>query len=305
MNTDEVCGVLDTLKQVGCISLILSGGEIFARKDIVKILQYARASHFALRLFTNGTLIDRAMAEAIAQVKPWVVEISLYGFRDVHEQVTRVKGSFDDTVRAIEILRGRQIRVYVKSVVMKQNWAELPGLQQYVQRKLKVQWRSIDGGLQISPCDNGSKRPFLFRLSDRQLEKYMLAALTLNKTAKRNPEIRAAGENEHVCGAAFTACNITPSGELNPCLQIRAKDNSLKSKSFTEIWQEHPLFRQLRSLRRGDRQECLGCKDSVHCFLCPGMALIERGSLSARSPEACRLARGWKNAYRLLDKHLA
>jgi MoaA/NifB/PqqE/SkfB family radical SAM enzyme len=50
----------------GVFFLILSGGEIFLREDLVEIVEYARKLRFSVKLKTNAVRIRKAKAECIA-----------------------------------------------------------------------------------------------------------------------------------------------------------------------------------------------------------------------------------------------
>src|SRR6185369_13526326 len=79
MSTAEALHVIDELARSGTLFLVLTGGEIFLRKDTLEIAAHARKRGLAVRLLTNATRIDRELAAAIARVKPMAVEISIYG----------------------------------------------------------------------------------------------------------------------------------------------------------------------------------------------------------------------------------
>ncbi len=56
LSTSEVKDLLDQLAAEGCMYLVMTGGEILERPDLLEILRYARAKQFALELKTNGSL---------------------------------------------------------------------------------------------------------------------------------------------------------------------------------------------------------------------------------------------------------
>jgi radical SAM protein with 4Fe4S-binding SPASM domain len=66
MTTAEIKGLLDQLADTGVFFLILSGGEIFLRKDLFEIVEYARELMFSVKLKTSAVMIRRAKAERIA-----------------------------------------------------------------------------------------------------------------------------------------------------------------------------------------------------------------------------------------------
>jgi hypothetical protein len=79
------------------------------------ILRYARRRGFALRLYTNGFLIDDAYADAARGVGLLEVHVSLYsGVAAEHDAVTRVPGSFERTCGASGAAR-HGVRVVLKT----------------------------------------------------------------------------------------------------------------------------------------------------------------------------------------------
>src|SRR5215472_13096865 len=63
---EEHCRLLDELKEAGCLWLLYTGGEIFARKDFIGIYKEAKKRGFLITLFTNGTLITPTVADMLA-----------------------------------------------------------------------------------------------------------------------------------------------------------------------------------------------------------------------------------------------
>jgi len=108
LTTEEIYSALDELADLACLYLTLTGGEILLRDDFFDIAKYARKKEFAIRLFTNGTLIDEKIADKIKILSPLSVEISLYGMdRLVHEDITKIPGSHEKTTnnrRSVRIL---------------------------------------------------------------------------------------------------------------------------------------------------------------------------------------------------------
>lgn len=297
IKTNEAFNLLDQLKEAGCLYLTFSGGEIFLRKDFFKIAFHAKKLNFALRLFTNGTLITSKTAEKIKRLKPIAVEISLYGFQNTHDEITQVKDSFSKTIKAIKLLRDRGINVSVKTILLKQNGDQIWDLKKFVQNELKVAWVGIGAATLISPCDDGSKRPLNYRVADLQLKKYIREEFLELKKLNEKFKLLRSKEDDFICAAGLFTCNITPFGELNPCVQIRLKENRIKNKSLLEIYRNHEGFKMIRGLRMKDVKECINCKYIKFCFRCPGIALLEEGSLTSKLPEACRQAELRKKVY--------
>src|SRR3954467_6133908 len=62
----EHCRILDELAEAGCLWLLFTGGEIFARRDFLDIYTHAKKKGFLITLFTNGTLITPRVADHLA-----------------------------------------------------------------------------------------------------------------------------------------------------------------------------------------------------------------------------------------------
>lgn len=302
LGKDKIFSVLEELKDAGCLYLTFSGGEILLRKDFFEIAEKARHLNFALRLFTNGTLINEDSAGKIKKLAPLSVEISFYGFRNMHDAITRVKGSFDRTVNGIRLLRKNGVRVEGKYILMRENADEVWKLRKFAIEKLKVEWRGTGGGYVITPCDDGDIGPLSHRMTDTQLEKYMRESARIPKSTKELFEPRKIKKNDILCCSGIIGCNITPQGNLNPCLQIRLKNNSLREKHFMHIWKNHKRIIEIRNSRVSDRIECRKCSLIRYCYLCPGLSFMEKGSFVAKLPEACRQAEVLKNAHQGLLK---
>lgn len=293
----KVFGILRQLKEAGCFYLTFSGGEPLIRKDFFEIADYARKLKFALRIFTNATLVNESIADKLGNLKPISVEISLCGFKDMHEEMTQVKGSFDKTVKAIRLLRERNVEVLVKMTLTKQNVSQVWKLKRFVKKELGVKWRGIGGNFLVSPCDDGNKRPLQYRLNDEQLKKYIKEEKEEFRSVGKEYKPKKVKKNDILCGAGRSGCNITPSGELNPCAQIRLKNNCLNGHNLSDVWQYHPELNYIRSLRVNDLSECRKCELLSYCFYCPGIARLEQGSFLSKLPEACRLAKIRKEIY--------
>ena len=115
LSYQELCRILDEMAEAGCLWLLFTGGEIFARRDFLDIYTYAKRKGFLITLFTNGTLITPRIADYLAVWRPFAIEITLYGrTRDTYERLTGVPGSYDKCLKDLLLERRlaprRQVR---------------------------------------------------------------------------------------------------------------------------------------------------------------------------------------------------
>ncbi len=128
LSTREAFTVMDDLHDFGVRVLILSGGEPLLRPDIHVLGRRARTMGFYVGLSTNGTLIDEASVDAIAEVGYDYVGISIDGIGETHDAFRRKAGAFDASMRAVHLCRARDIKVGLRFTMTQDNAAELPEL---------------------------------------------------------------------------------------------------------------------------------------------------------------------------------
>ena len=276
----EIVAILDHLKERGTLHVIFSGGEILTREDFFDIARYAREKGFALRLLTNGTLIDEAVADEIKELHPLTVEMSLYGSTPAtHDRITACPGSFERALKALRLLNERSIRTIVKSLMMKGNAAEFQRMKKFAQ-EIGSQFLydtiiipKMDGSLE--PCSNRLDREELYRLLYPEVQQ---------KEGNGNP-----GDDDLSCCAGLNALSISPYGDVYPCMGFKESGGNLTKHSLSEI-QHSPIFSKIRSISLSDLRECNGCKFIQYCNRCPALAWMETGDLLAPSQGNCLLA---------------
>jgi len=110
LSKEEHFKVLDELAELGCLWLLYTGGEIFARNDFLEIYTYAKKKGFLITLFTNGTLIREKTADYLSQWPPFAIEITLYGrTKETYDALTGIPDSYERCLRGIELLRDRRL----------------------------------------------------------------------------------------------------------------------------------------------------------------------------------------------------
>ena len=281
-------GVLDALVEAGTLFVTFTGGEVFTRPEALDVFEAARARGFAVRVFTNATLIDGAAAERVARLKPLSVEVSVYSDEaGSHDSITGVPGSHARALSGIRMLIERGVLAVIKSPVMTVN-ADRVGALVALSERIGAELR-LD--LDIVCMDDGSRSPLDLRLDDAGL-RAVLAEPWVRERFLRFDVERPEGPND-ICGAARRTCAISSSGEVYPCNQLTAESaGSLKEQTFGEIWQRSPVMQAVREKRVFDLcEECRLCPRLAYCGRCGAIALQEDGDYLGPSSWACRVAR--------------
>ncbi|MBM4285373.1 MAG: radical SAM protein [Deltaproteobacteria bacterium] len=286
LSTTEAKEVIDQLAEAGTLELVLTGGEALLRPDFFDLAAHARERHLAVTLLTNGTLIDRRAADALKELRPLGVHLSLYGVTGaVHEAVTGTPRSFERTLAGIHLLLEWGLRVQINSLAMRQNVKEIPLLDHFCrERRLPLNLAPS-----LFPTIKGSLKPYAYLLEDADLEGHL---------AWEEASGRRGGGLEGVCNAGFCNVAVSPLGEVFPCNALRLLAGNVRAEPLGLIWQGSPVFRWLRRLTLEDFEVCASCSLLSLCPRCPGQTLGKGKSILYPSSQACKVAKYRELFYR-------
>lgn len=287
MKTSEIMDTIDQLAALGTLYLGLSGGEVFTREDFFEIAEYARELHFALNIFTNGTLIDEKVADRISALNPYQIHVSIYSNNPkIHDKITGVPGSLEKTISTIKMLKNRNMPLSISNIIMKQNINEYSNVYQMA-KKLNAEIRFDP---QITPKNDGSKLTLNNQINDDDLYKILadpIFKLNLRKTAETLNNDNIA---DLPCGAAHTACYISPYGDVLPCVQFPLICGNLKEKPLNEIWYNSIQMLKASNIRMSNLPVCSKCEIKDHCYYCPGLSILEEDDLMTPPSRCCKQA---------------
>ena len=127
MSFDQYRALLEDLAALSVLNVSLSGGEPLAHPDFFQIGAYARELGFVVRIKSNGHAIKQPIARRIKnEIDPFLIEVSIHGASaEVHDQQTRVVGSFDRLISNIQAMQTLGLRVKANSVLTQWNEHEV------------------------------------------------------------------------------------------------------------------------------------------------------------------------------------
>ncbi len=276
---DEIARVLDEMAAMGAFYVTFSGGEVLVRRDFFDIVEHARRRGFAYRVYTNGIGLTEERARRLAALEPLTVELSIFSADPaVHDAITRVPGSFARLMTAVARLKAHGVRVYLKTVVMKQNLHGLPEVRALA-RTLDVFTHTFT--CEVSPrIDGDIHGPSKYQLSEDEL----VELFSSDALPKETPEVFEGAPPEvarerTTCGPAVNGGCIDPYGTVFPCVAFRVPMGNVRQRSFRDIWEgPPPAIRDLLAVQHfSDLPECSSCELIGFCTRCHGDNLLERG----------------------------
>ena len=287
LTTNEILLIIEQLRKLGVISLSLSGGEIFTRGDVGEIFNFLSGERFLLTLYTNGTLINDSLLDTIAALKPFRIEISVYGATpDIHDAVTNVPGSFQKSIHNMKVLSEMGISVIFKGFLLKHNFHQRCQMMELA-RHMGIEY-AFD--FNLMPMENGKLDNLAAGLTINQIRSIYHEVnnegLILRNTVKiktRDSQLPKGGNI--ICNPGRISGCISSTGDVFPCPTLRIPMGNLRKQSFEEIWKTDKID-SLRYMTLNDLKTCSACSTLEYCNRCPGVAYLETGDYLGPSPNA-------------------
>jgi radical SAM protein with 4Fe4S-binding SPASM domain len=284
--------ILEEMREAGTIHVTLTGGEPLLYRDCLIILRRAKELGFITTFFSNGSLIDSAIADELNAIKPGIISLTIYGAdAESYESYTGCPGSFRRFLAAVEELKAGGCEMELKWNAATPQLVEETASLIALAERLQVKWRA--NGV-ITPRRTGDCPE---RISDEALSYFYRTVIKQDSLQDnlKTAEALAAGINKGkapdtlVCLAAVSNCRINPEGRVFPCVDIDESLGDLRVETFGEVWGDQARWQRFRSWRFRDFPDCLKCRYAGICSnLCPGQFKAETGSYFTCAREVCR-----------------
>lgn len=292
LTLDEHKRLLDELAELGCLWLLFSGGEIFARRDFLEIYEYAKRKGFIVTLFTNGTLITERIADFLADLRPFAIEITLYGgTKETYENLTGIPGSYDRCLRGIDLLLERQLPLKLKTVALSINKHEIP-----LMRQMAADWGvDFTFDAMVNPRIDCSASPLAVRLRPSEIVELDL------DNPERISEWRqlardfgspvlsdGASRQIYECGGGVSTFAVDPYGDLSICVLSHVDTYNVRDGNFREGWEDYLLGVRRQTITRPTK--CNGCGLKSMCGMCAANGELENGDKESPVDFLCQVA---------------
>ncbi|ODS35392.1 MAG: hypothetical protein A7316_05820 [Candidatus Altiarchaeales archaeon WOR_SM1_86-2] len=302
LTLNEIKELLKSTKDSGGISVALGGGEPLLRDDCIEIIEHAASLDLLVSLGTNGTLIDKKMAEILSEL-PIKIQVSLDGAsKETHDRI-RGEGSFDLAVRGVDNLinEGMEKDIVIACTPMKPNVNEIPLIIDFaLDRQIPV--------IQFPPLSSSGrakKKWGELRLSDDEMLWFW------EFVSKRSKELRGKMDlladcfsininnpgTPHRCSIG-TQFRVDPDGYVYPCQCFHfgseyclgsIRENSLEDIVYGQRIKE---IKEECFQRPLNIDECKDCKWRNFCGGgCMGNTFESSGTIL--NPESCGVRKRW------------
>lgn len=292
MTLNEHRRVVDELAELGCLWMLYTGGEIFARGDFLDIYRHARRAGLMITLFTNATLVTEHVADVLAAEPPFDMEVTLYGAtKKTYEALTGIPGSYDRCMQGIERIVERGLPLKLKTVALTINRHEVKAMRA-IAEGFGVDFKFDP---MINPRIDCSSSPLAVRMTPVDV-----VGLDLEDAARvaewrrlaievAPPELRE-GETPQVydCGGGVNSFAIDPEGMMSICVLSHFDKYDVRKGSVRDGWERFLLNVRTRPVSKITK--CTHCALKSLCGSCAANAELENGDPEAPVDFLCRTA---------------
>ncbi|MBT9149407.1 MAG: radical SAM protein [Dehalococcoidia bacterium] len=254
MLTEDFRHLILEVAGLGCSAIQFTGGEALLRQDqLLDLILIAEEKGIEVEVFTNLTLLTKGIVNFFKQHNVRV-GTSLYASnQQLHDSITRVKGSFVRTIESIRELVSADIPLRVGIVAMPQNENSLNQTIRFAKEELGVHQVRASKVLRVGRGCSIASDDFI-PLGEK---------LAFPKISKEDFIARLHGHN---CWRGKIA--IAPTGEVLPC--PAARDivlGNVQHQNLPDIIVSDRL-RHIWELSKDKIESCQDCEYRYACFDC-------------------------------------
>jgi len=295
---DEIRGIVDEARKMGCRVWKISGGEPMLRPDFIDIFDYITSKSASYSINTNGTLITPKIAKLLKRKGSKMV--ALYGANaDIHDNITRTPGSFEALMQGFAYLKETGVGCIVQLIPMRDNYHQYNEMIRLAE-SLSPHWRVGAPWLYLSANGDSEKNREIERqrLSPKEVVDLDKPDLSYEESMEEeNHNYSHTNEDDRLfapCIATRRDFNIDPYGGMTFCCFIKdpALSYDLKEGSFKECWEEFIPSLSDKIIGGSEYKEnCCFCELRNDCRWCPVYGYLEHQRFSAKVDYLCSVAK--------------
>lgn len=257
------------------------------RKDFGEIYSYAKEKGFLISVFISGYFLSQQNLELFKRQPPFVIEMTLNAVSEqLHEYISRVKGSFAKAIQTIETLTKEKIPLKIKTLVTKDNLSQIPGIKKF----LSLRGFSFFPDYHLFARLNGDTSVCQLRVSAGDVMVLIDKKKSNNRICGAVPKLKDYGNKLFWCAlGAGQKFHIDPYGNLFLCPGIRNPSVSVVERTINPVFRK--MLQKVRKSTFSARSKCANCRIRSWCLYCPGKAYLETKDMESFSDYYCQLTK--------------
>ena len=293
------------MEEAGVLFLLLTGGEPLLFQDFRRLYLELRQMGMILTINTNGTLLDEDWADFFGRYRPRRINITLYGKDDTaYETLCHYPGGFEKALRAIRLLKEREVDVKINGSVTKNNRRDMEAIYRigqeldvpvhmdtYMLPGIHERGKPFEEQTKLEPEEAAASELEVMR-TEWDRESFFAYVREINRQLKEEKKVYP---DRISCMAGNCSFTVNWQGEMRPCVTLEEPGVPVFETGFETAWQEI----RTRSKEFQMNPKCRKCRLRPVCKTCVACAKLETGEYGGLPEYLCRYA---KEYGRLLEE---
>lgn len=260
--------VLKQAKNLGAKKVLISGGESLLNPEWKEICKITEDLGLKLSFLTNGSLMTEKDADFFSTLKNLMeVQFSLYSLdENVHDSITKLKGSCKRTKKALKMLYERKIPIFISCPVMQENKMTFTELI----RKMNEKKIPNCADLLIFGSSDYKGENLIHKLTEKDLNIFFHVAMENNGEfsyifGESHPKNLS---QTYFYGAAISSLLVSGDGTIYPMIGWYEPLGNIKIDLLEDIFYKNSLLQKVRKIMASNIPECMKCEASDFCTFC-------------------------------------
>ena len=281
--------IIDEAYDMGVYNITLTGGEATLNKDFLKIAKYIRSKKLSLNIFTNTQSLydDSELMKEVINLYPHSVCVSLYSMDpEVHDSITGIKGSFEKTMKVLDVLKKNNILTRINCFVMKNNFLGIDKVYSYAEEN------GFSAVIDVRFINNENRFNSEHQLTEEQLISFYSKYFDSENCFVENGVTEDFFE-KRICSAGIKSAVVTSRLELIPCNPFKLVLGNLNNQSLKTIYSDKDETTPLNRWRNTRNKDVQGCFKEDYCYFCKYCPAVEySNSLNLKKSETlCKMSK--------------
>jgi len=307
LDTARSLRLLDEIAAFSQPIIILTGGEPLLRDDIYEIADHGTKKGLRMVLATNGTLLTPEIVRSMLQAGIQRVSVSIDGRNwESHDAFRGVPGAFASAMNGIDLLKRGGMSFQINTTITQQNLDQIESILDLAVELgasahhiflLVPTGRGKDLGDQSISAEAYEKTLEWFHRQSRTSPIQLKATCAphyfrivhqkgneaITHPHSRHNEAPSLHAMTRGCLGGSSFCFISHTGQVQPCGYLEIDCGQIKQTPFKEIWNDSPVFEDLRDLNRY-KGKCGICPFIRVCGGCRARAFELTGDYLTEEP---------------------
>ena len=281
---EEIENVIKEAQTLGARRIIvIGGGEPLIYPRIKDIITMIRRRGLSVVIFTNGTGLDRSLAEFL-YLHQVGIELKMNSSNpDIQNELCGIDNAYDIIANALKNLEsagypGENKLLGISTIICRQNYEELTELWRWARQNDIVPYFET-----LTPQGRGKNEELC--VTTEMLQKIFERLSNIDKE-----EFNLEWDSMHpplagmTCNRHLYSCYVRSDGAVLPCAGIDIVTGNIRTESLEYILNTSPVHKELRHADKLVKGKCGSCSIKPKCYGCRGVAFQQCGDYLAQDP---------------------